>query len=161
LGGTISGQSRELKFRDIFNSRAAQPSQVLDFESDLLSERAHIASAEPDEEKPNHLESFADLSPRPLFIAISAAESRKTAAFGLLTPLFNFAPLRAELAPGLAEGRLFDFETPYGLNRGRGRRRDSLNFSATQAQSTSSSRTRQREIFWFAGPVGFSASSTE
>jgi hypothetical protein len=93
-GDQPRAQSRELKFRAIFNSRTAQPSQVLDFKAICSAKGAHRASAEPDEEKPNPLESFQighpDLSHLDILSLISAAESRKTAAFGLLTPRDQF-----------------------------------------------------------------------
>jgi hypothetical protein len=58
-----------IKFREIFNSRTAKPSQVLDFESDLLSEGSARTDRGSDEEKPNPLESFPDRSPRHIFFA--------------------------------------------------------------------------------------------
>jgi hypothetical protein len=68
-GDTIRAQSRELKSWEIFNSRAAQPPQVPDFKQSYPAKGTHGASAEPDEEKPNSLESFPDRSSRHIFFA--------------------------------------------------------------------------------------------
>jgi hypothetical protein len=110
-GGQLRAQRRELKNGRIFNSRAAQPSQVFDFKSIYSAKGTRGASAEPDKERSNTLKSFPDRSPDTFLSLISAAESRKTAVFGLLPPHPNIATARAKRSAGRAERLKDDRET--------------------------------------------------
>jgi hypothetical protein len=91
---------------------------VLDFKSIYSAKGAHGASAEPDQEKPNQLESFQigrpDLSHPDILSLISAAESRELRLSACLPPLCNFAPLRAKLPAGLRKSIGFKLLTRYG-----------------------------------------------